>query len=105
MCCFSLHESESEMTLTGFIRRGGRLCPLPLSLYPENGNVVYVMLPSSVWSAEKFPLPALFYFDAIHVGLVFEKAAVGHFQFAGGVDGCNFKALSIAPHERSFTRG
>lgn len=41
------------MALTGFIRQGD--CPLPLSQYPENGSILCLMLPSSIWSAEKFP--------------------------------------------------
>lgn len=41
-------------------------------------------------------------FNALHVGLGVEKAAVGHFQFAGGVDVCKFKAPSVAPHEQKL---
>lgn len=86
----TLYESESEVTLTGFIRQGGCLCHLP-HLYIWKTVMWCVLcchLQSGLQSSSL--MRALFYFNALHVGLVFENAAMGHFQFAGGVDVCKF---------------
>jgi len=101
---FSLRESESEMTLTGFIGRGGWLYPLPLSLYPENGNAVWVTLSSSVCSAEKFPYACLILLLRFTCGAGVEAAAVGRFQFAGGLvrAGLSFRLSPLLPMSRAL---